>query len=91
MRKFTLGQLYRIVVLASTASAVALAVFGCTFLYRYLYKAITETEYIVSFQREYAIDPLRFQSYRALVDGDEHRKTKTPPDWTNAPNPFAKY
>jgi|GEM_PF-6646369 len=89
--RLTLGQVYRISIGVSAACALLIAAFGFFFLYRYLYKTITETEYIVNLQREYAVEPLNFQIFKDLVAGDKERRSRTEPNWSASPDPFRGY
>ncbi len=86
--QLSIRTIYKITIIASLGSAALLTVVGFGFLYKYLYKTITETEYIISLQREYAIDPLNYQIFRGLVENNEKRKARPEPNWTVAGNPF---
>jgi hypothetical protein len=89
--KLSLNQIYRLTILGTLVLAVAMTLGLFLFLYQYLYKTITETEYIVSLQREYAVEPLNHGVYRKLLEATERRKKKQQPDWERAGNPFLPY
>lgn len=89
--KLTLGQIYRISIAATAVVAGALAAFGIYFLYAYAYRTVTQTEYIVTLQREYAVEAFKFQEFSQLVNANRARKAAPPPDWTSANDPFRNY
>lgn len=89
--RLTLGQIYRVSIVATGVVASALALFGLFFLYNYAYRTVTETEYIVTLQREYAVEPLKYQQYRELLSRNENRRNRKAPDWSSANDPFRGY
>ncbi|TAL19155.1 hypothetical protein EPN90_04245 [Patescibacteria group bacterium] len=86
--KLTLKQIYRLSLLIMIVSVFISVLFIFFFLYNYLYKTITQTEYIVTLQREYAIEPLDYKIFREILEANKKRKMKKEPQWENAVNPF---
>ncbi len=79
------------IAIGATTSALLVCALGSLFLYQHLYKTITETEHILILRREYGVDPLHTNIFVALQQAQEERRAKTTPDWSSAPNVFAKH
>lgn len=89
--KLSVGQVHRIAIVGELALAGILTVAGASFLFSYVYRSVTETEYIVTLQREYGIQPLNYHAYKQVLDDQESRARRPPPEWEKARDPFLPY